>query len=1025
VLVIGIAASTSLVGVSTVSAQADSPTATIIDVPSGNRDNPRIAQVYGETNYGVIIREEVDPADYNGWAERAVLLAPDGSQSTIVGPTGGDAVGSVFGDLLVNARESDFALKSVTTKLLPDGGWNTTTIPSGVGYIGIAATGILLNTPNGIAIEPWGGGTLVSISGLPGGSSAGSVLAADGHGLVLYPAVQGAPSGTYAAYYIDTDTDQAWQLATTDSSEFALSATDIFWQSGEATISSVSRPSGDTGPGAVETRSIPDEYAGWNGDLYAAADNVIVAVDAHNGGYRAESIHADGSTTSLGGDFAGFAADGSALLATEGLTPDNKTIRRIDPSDGSSTALLTIAPVPAQTESVAVDGDTLVTEGNAGIVQRQLDFGTGTATSGAQLSANGSGIFAQNGAVYWTDSKGYRQRSDASGTARADTGVFDSLPLSNVGAHWAMASNTSGHQWAINVTSGAMQQAGFQSALFDDVLYSPAADFTNLLGTGVVRQDLDTGDKNYLSVPGCDRAAGVQAAASWLLVSCDNGDYVIDQSGATPEWKVINNPGGLALGNGFLVSVTRAGSISWTPLSAPHTDWQSIGATSQYEISEGYDYLAASTGDVPTIAWVDGTSQAHAALLAGVPSTGLAAHPAGGPAAAPTTPTLTSTSGDTTLTLHWSTPNPADQVVDYVIGRPGKQPVTVPGTASSYSMTGLANGYEYDYSVAAQNVMGISAAATITAAAWDPNPSAPTGITAVFDQDASSLNVGWSWASQIGSSQLTGFTVTVPGSAPIAVSLGARSTTISNVRVANGTDITVTALSASGSAGATGTSTVKAGPDPTSLVGIPSVLLGTTLHATASGVDGRALGTVDVRYRTAHAHTALGGWQYPASWKGIPSGTTLNKSGLTRGATYCLSMRARDAAGNQSDWSAQSCTVVAADDRAFSASSTWHRHTGSSYLLDTATVSTATSGHLATTMRASKLWIIARTCVGCGDIGVKVNGHTIWVSLAADATHEQVVLLVPTTGKLTGTVELIQRSKNKSVVVDGYAALDY
>jgi hypothetical protein len=94
------------VGANGVAAQADPPSPSVITVPTGDRSYARNTEVYGDTDYGVVLREEVNPADYNGFEQQGILLAPNGSESTIVGPTGGDLQVTVFGDRVIDAGSS-------------------------------------------------------------------------------------------------------------------------------------------------------------------------------------------------------------------------------------------------------------------------------------------------------------------------------------------------------------------------------------------------------------------------------------------------------------------------------------------------------------------------------------------------------------------------------------------------------------------------------------------------------------------------------------------------------------------------------------------------------------------------------------------------------------------------------------------------------------------------------------------------------------------------------------------------------
>ena len=187
-----------------------------------------------------------------------------------------------------------------------------------------------------------------------------------------------------------------------------------------------------------------------------------------------------------------------------------------------------------------------------------------------------------------------------------------------------------------------------------------------------------------------------------------------------------------------------------------------------------------------------------------------------------------------------------------------------------------------------------------------------------------------------------------------------------------------------------------------------------------SGIMGR----IYVRYRDAKADKELGSWVYPAEWNGLANDQTLTMPGLVRGGTYCFEARSQEAGGTSSGWTAPSCTVIAADDRALSATSSWHRVTGSGYFLSTATVSSSPAGYLSTATRATAIWIVAKTCPSCGEVGVKNAGRTVWMSLTSATTRNEAVLRVPLAGPINGTVEFVARSNGRLVTIDGFASLD-
>lgn len=70
-------------------------------------------------------------------------------------------------------------------------------------------------------------------------------------------------------------------------------------------------------------------------------------------------------------------------------------------------------------------------------------------------------------------------------------------------------------------------------------------------------------------------------------------------------------------------------------------------------------------------------------------------------------------------------------------------------------------------------------------------------------------------------------------------------------------------------------------------------------------------------------------WAHPAAWAELA--TTSVSTTVSRVSTVCLSVRAKDNAGNHSPWSSDWCTTPLLDHRAPATSSGWTRDTGSAY----------------------------------------------------------------------------------------------
>ncbi|HET6967557.1 MAG TPA: hypothetical protein VFI44_04720 [Ornithinibacter sp.] len=214
---------------------------------------------------------------------------------------------------------------------------------------------------------------------------------------------------------------------------------------------------------------------------------------------------------------------------------------------------------------------------------------------------------------------------------------------------------------------------------------------------------------------------------------------------------------------------------------------------------------------------------------------------------------------------------------------------------------------------------------------------------------------------------------------------------------------------------------VDAARPTASLTALPSATLTTSIRLTWTGSDsgGSGLSRYDVRYRRAATGSGLGSYTYPSSLQ-----ATTARSGTlaaTAGHQYCVSVRARDIAGNVGAWSAERCTVVALDDRSLSAGRGWSRGTSSSYVFGTWTRTTTSKASLTRSgVSARQVGIVATTCSGCGSLDVWVGGtYAGRVSLAATSWRPKQVKWLPTfSSTRTGTVT-VRSTSTRLVVVDG------
>jgi GH25 family lysozyme M1 (1,4-beta-N-acetylmuramidase) len=181
------------------------------------------------------------------------------------------------------------------------------------------------------------------------------------------------------------------------------------------------------------------------------------------------------------------------------------------------------------------------------------------------------------------------------------------------------------------------------------------------------------------------------------------------------------------------------------------------------------------------------------------------------------------------------------------------------------------------------------------------------------------------------------------------------------------------------------------------------------------------LATYRVRYRASSKRGGFGDYQEPVE----ETDKTSVRIRATRGSTYCFEVRAKDTAGNESEWSNERCTTVPLDDRDLRRSSGWTRDSARSFYLDTSTETTRRGASLlARNVAAREIHLIAQRCPRCGKVAVHFDGRRIGtINLRANRKINQSVMLVARFRSLRrGNIELVTVT-NRPVSVDGLALL--
>jgi hypothetical protein len=184
-----------------------------------------------------------------------------------------------------------------------------------------------------------------------------------------------------------------------------------------------------------------------------------------------------------------------------------------------------------------------------------------------------------------------------------------------------------------------------------------------------------------------------------------------------------------------------------------------------------------------------------------------------------------------------------------------------------------------------------------------------------------------------------------------------------------------------------------------------------------AATDNVGVAGYDVRYRTSSATSKLGSYVYPPALQRTAStGTALP---ATAGATYCFSVRARDAADHLTGWTADDCTVTPYDDRWATASKGAKARTGPDYYRGTATTLTSRGTATRAGVTASHVGVVAQGCPSCGVVDVTLGGVKLGqVNLSLYQKTARVTAWLPINRTRTGALVITSRGQGP-VTLDG------
>lgn len=718
---------------------------------------------------------------------------------------------------------------------------------------------------------------------------------------------------------------------------------------------------------------------------------------------------------------------------------------------GTGTPTIIDVPTAGTPNEIAIDDDTVVTgvsqtvsaqtvDFNASTVSDPTQLGTGAISPcGSELPGNNTNwtsteldgptrcgaLEVSDGTVIWSHGKGATTSvSDLSGNSYTTTlnytaNTNGSMSSTAVSGTWFLNADTA----VVDATTGNQSHGvsfGGLDLLHGD-LYEPGQ-YQNTTGSDVIVRNLATGVSDAIPVAECPGVMKVQAAGSWMLLTCETSDglsyVVVDRTGTTPARVIPLTSDYVMLGNGFLAEVTSTGALNWTPLDGDSLNWSTI-----VTVSSAYNDFAVSRGQSPTLAWID-SNGAHAALLPVTPSPNAADPQSPDPSTVPSTPTMYGQDFGTSVTLTWTDPPASDEITGYLF-YPGAAwldgPVILPPTARSYTITGLTPGDTGVSELITENAVGDSAQADVGWTAENRFPAKFINITESIDPTTDVMTVNWGWSPQKYYDPVVSFTIKADDYGVTDLPATARTTSF-QLGTSQPQTLFLTANGAHGSN--TTTVTLPSSPwtplPPTvDVTGLPQVASGNSISVTFYAHESTEALPLWVRYREAASST----WIYPSGLQNVTGAQSLNLSNLAPGSAYCVEYRTEGIDGGTPTWPANYCTLIPRDDRTLTRHGSWKSLSGSGYLDMTASESVNTASSLSTTLHASQVWVVATTCPTCGTLGFRIGGTTMLISLKSATTVQSADVEIPWGADINSTVYLDQYSSGKPVTIDGIAYL--
>ncbi|MGO8672006.1 MAG: choice-of-anchor tandem repeat GloVer-containing protein, partial [Capsulimonadaceae bacterium] len=271
-------------------------------------------------------------------------------------------------------------------------------------------------------------------------------------------------------------------------------------------------------------------------------------------------------------------------------------------------------------------------------------------------------------------------------------------------------------------------------------------------------------------------------------------------------------------------------------------------------------------------------------------------------ALAPAVPAgLAAVAGNAQITLSW---NPAAFAISYNVfrgttsGGESGTAIATDVTSTGYTDTGLTNGVQYFYKVAAVDGAGTSAPSSEASATPEPLPAAPTGLTAT----GGNALVGLSWNASLGATSYNVYRATASGAEGSTTVGTTTGTAFTSTGLTNGIKYFFKVAAVSGGGTSAQSTEVSATPEPP-IPAAPAGLTATAGNAQVSLTWSASAGSTSYNVYRATTSGAEGSIAV-----GTAIGTSYTDTGLTNGVKYYYKVAAVDGGGTSAQSSEASAT---------------------------------------------------------------------------------------------------------------------